>query len=471
MLSTKKLSSSFALSLAFSLLAVSCGQKNDSSLKSEISGSTDLLPSSLGKGFDSLTQTLKGKCVTGTPVWAGSPESEFSYVHDLDFDTLLVNYNGGINVETKISLFDIKGAGEFASKNAADDFSSTLSLIHNISLKKKVLDELRVDESMRNAIFKNGTVSPQIRALCGDEYVSSIAYGASLIVNAKFTFQTREDKKDFSTNVNLGAFDLGSLGGKIGTLNNSLKNNSRVTISARQVGGDPEKLANILASEVISCNLASFEEKCLPMLSRLIEYAKDSENGFRSGLSVSPESDAKETPKGWAQLRFITSAFADEPLEGEFLVSSTDSPVLSDRIRDARDEVYDLNRDSLRDFERAALLLKNYNLSEEQTSALQSLQSAIQGNKIDLATLTKTCLKKPDQCVSELNRYKNRSAKYDADILLIKPESLAAEPVVEETAEEPKRGGFWGSWFKPLSNVASSCRYESDWNEDSYVCS
>lgn len=438
-------------------------------LQSEISGSTDLVPSSLGKGFDSLTQTLKGKCVSGTPVWAGAPESEISYVHDLDFDTLLVNFNGGINVEAKISLFDIKGAGEFASKNAADDFSSTFSLINNINLKKKVLDETRIDESMRASIFKNGTLNPDVRMLCGDEYVSTIAYGANLIVNAKFTFQSREDKKDFNTSVSFGLFDLGSLGGKLGKLDSRLKNNSRVTISARQVGGDPEKLAGILASEIISCNLASFEEKCLPMLTRLIEYAKDPENGFRSGLASSPEADAKETPKGWAQLRYITTAFADEPLEGQFLISPNASTVIPEEIRDARDEVYNLNRDSLRDYERASLLIKGYTLTEAQHAELEALQAAVSSNKIDLASLTKTCLKKPDQCLSELSRYKTRAAKYDSAILLIKPLPLPA-PVVKE--EKPERDGLFWKWFGGGSSSANtaSCSYHSDWDPAPYVC-
>lgn len=261
--------------------------------------------------------------------------------------------------------------------------------------------------------------------------------------------------------------DLGSLGGKIGSLNSRLKNNSRVTISARQLGGEPEKLSSILASEIISCNLASFEEKCLPMLTRLIEYARDPENGFRAGLAASPEPDAKETPKGWAQLRYITTAFEDEPLEGQFLVSAEGSPRFPDEIRDARDEVYNLNRDSLRDFERASLLIKNYSLTDDQLTQLESLQAAISANKIDLATLTKTCLKKPDQCVAELNRYKTRSVKYDTTILLIKPQPL---PV---PAPEPEKssGGFW-SWFRPIgsSSSSSSCYTNTNFDPAGLTC-
>jgi len=441
--------------LVLGLLTLSsCGpnETTTSVTQSEISGSTDLVPASLGKGFDSLTQTIKGKCVTGTPVWAGAPEADVAYLHDLDFDTLLVNFNGGINVGAKIALFEIKGAGEYASKNAADEFSSTVSLVNNITIKKKVLDELRLDEAMRPYIVSGGKVSPDVRTLCGDEFVSTAVYGASLIVNAKFSFKSREDKKEFNASAGLSLAqlsDLGELGGKIGRLNSRLKTSSQVTISARQVGGDPEKLASILASEVVSCNLAAFEEKCLPMLTRLIEYARDTENGFRSGLGASPEPDAKETAKGWAQLRFITTPFEDEPIEGKFLVTKTGTPALSDEIRDARDEVYSLNRISVQDLERAAILIKNYNLSDEQLKSLQDLQSAISRNKIDLAALTKLCIKKPDQCVKELERYKTRAFTYDPALLEMKP------PVAEIPVEEPVQKSAWTKFWERFAYLKS----------------
>jgi hypothetical protein len=444
--------------LIASLLALTSCSKTEapqSQTKSEISGSADLLPSSLGKGFDSLTQTLKGKCVTGSPVWAGSPDSEISYVHDLDFDSLLQTFSGGLNVGAKIALFEIKGAGDFASKNAADDFSSTVSLINNVTIKRKVLDELRIDEFMRPNVLSGATVSPEIRSLCGDEYVSTVVYGASLIVNAKFTFQSREDKRDFNSSAGISFASLGELGGKIGRLDQRIKNNSRVTISARQLGGDPEKLTAIVANEVVSCNLSNFEEKCLPMLTKLIEYAKDPVNGFSSGLVASPDAAAAETPKGWAQLRFITTPFEDEPIEGKFLISKESPAELSDEVRDARDSVFDLNRDSLRDYERASVMLRTYQLSDEQHSQLERLQSAIVSNKIELANLTKSCLRKPDQCVKELERFHKRSLKYDPETLDIKPAPIVepvkvTKPVVEESKDP------WDSFPSSSSSCESS---------------
>ncbi len=445
---------SIILSLA-TFATLSCGTKpsENSSSKSEISGSADRLPSSLGQGFDSVTQTLKGKCVAGTPTWAGSPDADISYVHDLDFDSLLQTFSGGLNVSAKIALFEISGAGDFASKNAADDYSSTVSLINNVSIKRKVIDDLHIDEKMRSKVLTEAGISPNVRKLCGDEFVSTIVYGASLIVNAKFTFQTREDKRDFNSSAGISFAQLGELGGKLGKLNQRIKNTSRVTISARQLGGDPEKLTAIIANEVVSCNLANFEEKCLPMLTKLIEYAKDPVNGFSSGLSDSPEADAIESAKGWAQLRFITTPFDDEPIEGEFLVSEQEIPKLSDEVRDAQDAVFDLNRDSLRDFERASILMRTYTLSDEQHLALQELQNAIVSNKIDLANLTKVCLKKPEQCAMELERFQSRSEKYNPEVLLIKPQPSndKAEDLKPEVRHEPQDN------FDSFSSSSDSC--------------
>ncbi|RYZ59555.1 MAG: hypothetical protein EOP07_03605 [Proteobacteria bacterium] len=426
-------------------LSTSCKHEDrKSGLESEISGSASNLPSDLGVGFDSETQVIKSQCVTGSPVWRGAQDSSIEYGQDLSFNDIVKSYGGGAKVGATVFGFDVKGAAEFASKNASTEYSSTITLVNKVSLKKLILSNPKLT-TQGKAELSEGRASDTVRETCGNEFFNEIEYGAQIFVVAKFDFASAQDKVEFKGNASVSLLGIGEIGGSISHLSDKVKKSGRVSITARQVGGNPEELSSILSTGVISCSLVDFEKTCLPALTAIVKYASED---FRKSLSSSPDPQdlyeaqlaadaaaakgktvAKRDPgnaKGWAEVNFITAKYADILIEGARLVPEIDVPLINAEIERTRSLVYDDFQVQLKDSERASSLLRDTSLSDIKRKRITEIESATTKNKEVLASIGKTCMAQPGKCIETYKKYKSEQVQaYDArqlsfDICLIK---------------------------------------------------
>lgn len=433
----RMLSKFLFLTIVPTLLLESCkttGKTKTSELESEISGLSDKVPGNMGYGFESETQTLKSQCISGFPQWAGAFESKVNYGQDLDLSTLQNIFAGGAKLGVKLAIFDIKGAADVAVREAVDEYSSSVSLTNEITLKRKALNFPYLT-TVGAQEFADGKVKESVRARCGDEFVKYIVYGASLFVNAKFHFQTKEDKLEFKGSASVSLAGIGELGGHINHLSDKLKRNSKVTIYARQVGGDVEKLTKILTTDIITCSLADFDKSCLPMLKRLVEYAKDE---FPKGLENVPPVDGAEPAKGWAQLRFVTIPYKDEAVftkatdaKNEYeknknnpettvaasanainLVSPIEQSLVNDQIDDARISLYLATQKLLKDKERVGMLLSGFQINDLERADLEDIQGILETNNLYLQKANQACVSTPSKCIDNYNEFKRKEQPY-----------------------------------------------------------
>ncbi|MBC7660991.1 MAG: hypothetical protein H7249_14940 [Chitinophagaceae bacterium] len=417
----------WSLALLSALASSACKHDNDkpagSGLESSVSGSADKLPASLGVGFDSETQTKKTKCVEGTAVWRGAQDAKFEFGQDLTFESILREIAGGAEIGGRLQVYDIKGAADFASKYASTAYSSTITISNNVTLKKLLLQNVKMTAAGK-AETVEGKPLDTIRATCGDEYFDTIVYGAQLFVVAKFDFESAQDKLEFKGSASVSLAGVGQLGGQISTLSDKLKRHSKVSITARQVGGNTDELSSVLSSEIITCSLADFEAKCLPMLVKIVNYTKDT---FREGLKNLPDPEKSKIgdPKGWAEMAFTTTRYADEKIDGVVMVPTIDTPLVTAEIEHDRALIYDSFQLMLMDHERATKLLRDFTLSDLQRKRIEDIEKATADNKDALASAGDVCMKQPTKCVAKFADYMANVKPYDArllslDICLIK---------------------------------------------------
>ncbi len=407
---------------------VSCKHDGKSNLESEISGSATNLPSDLGVGFDNETQVIKSQCVTGTPVWRGAQDASIEYGQDLSYDDIIKAYGGGAKIGASVAGFDVKGAAEFASKNATTEYSSSISLVNKISLKKLILANPKLTELGKSELVEN-RARDTVRETCGNEFFNQIEYGAQIFVIAKFDFANAQDKIEFKGNASVSLLGIGELGGNISHLSDKIKKSGRVTISARQVGGNPEELSKILSSGVITCSLVDFEKTCLPALTAIVKYASED---FREGLKKSPDpqlqyenelsesksaKDTKRNPgdaKGWAEVNFITAKYANVKIGGARLVPEIDVPLVNVEIERTRSNVFDEFQVNLLDAERATALLRDATLSDTRRIRIKEIDLATSKNKENLAEVGQICMSEPTKCIATYARYKKEQLQaYD----------------------------------------------------------
>ena len=461
--------------LSVLLSAALFGCKHDSKdqpasdLESEVSGSAAKLPSSLGVGFDSETQTRKTKCVEGTPVWRGAQDAKFEFGQDLSFDQILKEISGGGNVGAKLSVFDIKGAADFASKYASSQYSSTITLSNNVTLKKLLLQNPHLTDAGQ-AEVSGGKTTETVRKTCGDEYFDTIVYGAQLFVVAKFDFQSAQDKLAFKGSAAVSLAGVGELGGQISNLNDKIKRNSKVSITARQVGGNTDELSSILSAEIITCSLEEFDKKCLPMLVKIVNYAKDS---FREGLKKlpDPENNKVGDPKGWAEITFSTTKYADEKIDGIVLIPNIDVPLITEEIEKNRGQIYDSFQAMLLDNERAAKLLRDFTLSDFQRKKVEEVERSTAANKDALAVVGDVCMKTPAKCEAKYADYKASVKTYDQRLLSL--DICLTKADIDNTSWNFTRSN--GSFIGKVTLASSgkienyNSEYETTWKVDGCI--
>ncbi|RZA24178.1 MAG: hypothetical protein EOP10_10645 [Proteobacteria bacterium] len=458
---TRSIRSPF-LSLVIAALALSCGDSNSnkSDLTGEISGQALRIPNGLGQGFESDTQTLKANCISGDTVYVGGSEADVSYSQDVTFDQVIDSISGGANIGAKINIFDVKGAAEFASKQASDDFSSTITLISTASVKKAVMTNLKLTK-IGQFLSKGGVVADTVRKNCGDEYVSQINYSAKLFVNAKFRFASPQDKLEFKGSANVSLLGIGELGGQISSLNEKIKSSSTVTITAHQIGGNPEELGKVLDDSIVSCTLAQFETKCLPMLQAVVRYARED---FPRSLANDP---IPTSARGWAEVLYMTDKYSDTPLiDGDNLIvlsNEKEKSIIDQEMDAARSETNAEYQRQLVDYQRSVDLLRDFTLDSAQRANITNVQTSTLANRNLLSKVGETCLKTPLKCVSALQDYKKAAKLYDSRALSTAYCMIAEDVMGSSWSFGAKNGGFYGDMRFAADGTILNYRNDSEY--------
>ena len=191
-----------------------------------------------------------------------------------------------------ISLLNYSKSEELFKKTQSYKFAESTFYYNRITRVKKY-GLLGIEEDALSDTGKflyNGTWD-YFGITCGDKIIESIEEVALLVINLTIVFDSREDQVRFKSQSKL---DI--LGGSLASFSKSFQSftgfynsNTRIVISASQIGGQAERVSRLVSSENIStCHIKKMEP-CLKLIDDIISYASED---FVNQLEQNPNSFA-----------------------------------------------------------------------------------------------------------------------------------------------------------------------------------
>ncbi|MEM9103392.1 MAG: internalin [Pseudomonadota bacterium] len=195
---------------------------------------------------------------------------------DMGYDRLLNVLNGKIDLEVNFPVVRVGAGARIAKESTASSYSSSYTFSLYTTPKKRVL--LPKDPNIGFTLSPVGeklanNFQLNLHDMAGDEFVSSIEYGAQIFVNMKVDFLDENSKSDIGGYLGVDiAGGVVSVDGKLNFLDEDTKKSVRITVVAMQKGGDPKQLIRIIPNNIITCTLDN-PEPCFQLFSEAIRYA------------------------------------------------------------------------------------------------------------------------------------------------------------------------------------------------------
>ncbi|WP_230390725.1 hypothetical protein [Reinekea sp. G2M2-21] len=205
----------------------------------------------------------------------GNTESEIQFSVDLGYKQLLNMVNGSLDASVKLTAVSVDAGGTYASKNAADEYTGTYTVYINLKPKKRLLVPANSDGYSPTAAavqLANAYPGNRLEEL-GDEFVMGIEYASYLIVNMKVEYRSAEDKRLIGGYLSVDVNGIVSVDGDLSFVDEDIKRSVKISISAKQVGGDPLELAKIIPNGLMQCSLNN-PDPCFNLFSETVNYLK-----------------------------------------------------------------------------------------------------------------------------------------------------------------------------------------------------
>jgi hypothetical protein len=237
----------------------------------------------IGTAYNSATKEfLNHQPVTGRVTEQyGGVEFNFTYDTETSYDEILSALNGSVDASVSISAVQVNAGAHIAKESAESEFSSSYTFTAATTPKKKVFVPNNTSEGFTLSPVGNAIANDfqgSLMDMAGDEFVTSIEYGAQLFVNMNIEYLNSEDKRDIGGYLGVDiAGGIVSVQGELDFLDEESKESVKITVRAIQKGGDPTQLLNIIPNNIVTCSL-SYPQPCFDLFAQAIGYAK---NDFR----------------------------------------------------------------------------------------------------------------------------------------------------------------------------------------------
>jgi hypothetical protein len=244
----------------------------------------------LGTAYNTKTHEFMNVQTVGGNVneTLGNTEAQFKTVIDGNYDETLEALNGNVDIDITFPVVRVDAGAHLAKEMSSTEFSNSYTLQAYLTPKKRTLQPVNagagyVLTSAGDTLADN--YQGELMKVAGDAYISSIEYGAQLLVNMKIEYLSEQHKSEIGgyLGVEYGSGNIGiDVKGELSYVDSDLKKSVRITVRAVQKGGDPTQLLNIIPDNIISCSLDNYEP-CFTLFEQASNYAKnDFDNQFNS---------------------------------------------------------------------------------------------------------------------------------------------------------------------------------------------
>ncbi|HET9239248.1 MAG TPA: hypothetical protein VFO10_18455 [Oligoflexus sp.] len=345
----------------------------------------------LGQAYDTRrVKTLNVTCATGNIKESLVSDSNFVLDYDLSYQDFLDKTQGKLTADLNLPAVRAGLGAQYAKENAATSSSTTFVFNWQMTKKRVAFDENTYRVSDKGQQFINGDKS-QLQERCGDEFITNVDYGASFFVTMKVDFLNDSDKTDIGGKLKLAVgkenIDLVKIEGELNKIDQKKKESVKLSIRARQVGGDPVQLTSFLSDNVVECTLAN-PKPCFDVYNQAIRYA-------RTSVPTQLAGDAAFVP-----VRFLTKNYKESGLDE--LVPSGGYQFIDALTKAKRREIEAQYQQNLVDYQRAADILRKYSdyLEEAQIEVISNIKDITFNNAAILGDVSLTCFDAPSSCIS-----------------------------------------------------------------------
>lgn len=316
----------------------------------------------------------------------GNTALKFKTGIDMAYEDLLSTLNGSVDIDVNFPVVRVSAGASIAKEMSTSTYSSSYTFSASSTPRKRVL--LPIDQDAGYTLTTAGErvandYQGSIQDLVGDEFVTGIEYGASIVVNLKIDYGSNRDKSDIGGYLDVDLYGgVFNVGGELRFLDDEKKSSVQITVRAMQQGGDPKQLLTVIPNNIIQCSLEN-PNPCFDMFSSAVDYSK---NKFPDQLNSLDDYNVVH----YFTTRYENSSLELKKLAPEYQVISFATKWL----------ISDLENDfqlALVDESRASTLLTSYYayLPEEQREGVSLIQRAAYDNAWFFYTAAKYCRDNP----------------------------------------------------------------------------
>jgi hypothetical protein len=313
----------FRAALAVALLVTGCGERETAESESPIdilvTPSTGATVGSLGEGRDYAQESMKDVCLRTTGTFTqGSPYTAFQFASSMAKDDVASMLGYSVDAKARFKIFEGNVKASFARSTTESTYSLTLNYSADYGTAWSMLDSVTGTWSVSPS-------DPKFYERCGDQVLSKLMKGGSLIVQYKIDFSSLTDKQNFEAAVNAAYLDAATANAKISQELTKYRSRATVKVAAYQSGGDPTRLFTAMgggssdgsgAAAIVKCATADLSA-CGTFMTNAVKY------GTGTAATDFPQ-NVKENPGDREYLFQDWTVFGGPPLR-QIPVAVTDA--------------------------------------------------------------------------------------------------------------------------------------------------
>ncbi|MBX9597710.1 MAG: hypothetical protein K2X04_03935 [Burkholderiales bacterium] len=197
-------------------------------------------------------------------------------------------FNQSIDGKVGWSIFSTSASSNFIRETQDDQYSRNFKYLQDFGWNASIMPQYYGTDNLTPAALSAYNKSPaDFINFCGDSFLNSAYAGVILGVNVKIHFNSNVDKQKFDNSFGAGALGFGSLTSAIKASPVYSSMNAIIDVEAVQIGGMPDKLANIFKASkegfyVSSCSFKTIND-CDQIINGVIGYAQSLSQQVRDG--------------------------------------------------------------------------------------------------------------------------------------------------------------------------------------------
>ena len=375
----------------------------------------------LGMPYNSHTENIHNFiCIDSTvDSRAGTSSAEFSFDYRMDHRSIINALSGSLAVGVDYPLLKLGVGASIVDSFADDDFSASwtahaVSVPDVVRLQPGPSGGFELSAKCEEYISLYGNDAERLMEKVGDEFISQINLGASILVQLRINFATRKQKEEFNAYATYNSTGLWELDiqGFINSLNQKEKRTISVEIKAYQNGGESASLAAVLPNDMMSCAIDDIDA-CKNAFEQAIIYVQN----FSQQIT---------NPDNYNVLSYTTSTYLEAGLFD--LVPPSGAPIAMNEIY--LEQLDTIFKQQLNDRNRAVKMLGNYSsyLNQTWVNELKSIKVKTDQNLYGVTRVADICYRYPygDECSLRFNEFQSILKKiYDRSFLEMPPASIA----------------------------------------------